>query len=224
MNVFEGKKPNYKIYIVANVTLTISLTVFTLVALNLFYNLIESGKNHFFISEFADRLVYYSSAILAMLSFLHIFIHAFRFNLNKTNNILNELSKNSYSVYIIHMIVLGVVALALIHLPVHGAIKFMILSASTFLLSNMMVYYLQWCQYRYFGWNPEKCLRNEYGQVREEIFVWTNWNQFCIVVELSKRKIGNTFVDLNVRYMNVDGNHEDAQLKYEAFFIVPEIG
>ena len=61
-----------------------------------------------------------------MLSFLQIFIHAFRFNLNKTNNILNELSRNSYSVYIIHMIVLGVVALALMHLPVHGAIKYVL--------------------------------------------------------------------------------------------------
>ncbi len=34
----------------------------------------------------------------------------------------------------------------------------------------------------------------------------------------------NTFVDFNVRYMNLDGIHEDAQFKYEAFFIGPEIG
>lgn len=140
LNVFEGNKPNYKIYIVSNVTLTISLGVFTVVALNLFYNLVEPGRNHFYISDFADRLVYYVSAILAMLSFLQIFIHAFRFNLNKTNNILKELSRNSYSVYIIHMIVLGVVALALTHLPVHGGVKYLLLSGFTFLLSNMIIY------------------------------------------------------------------------------------
>ena len=140
LSVFEGNKPNYKIYIASNVTLTTSLAVFTIVALNLFFNIVEPGRNHFFISDFADRLVYYASAILAMLSFLQIFIHAFRFNLNKTNNILSELSKNSYAVYIIHMIVLGVVALAMIHLPVHGGVKYVLLSAFTFLLSNMIIY------------------------------------------------------------------------------------
>jgi fucose 4-O-acetylase-like acetyltransferase len=140
LNVFAGEKPNYKIYIAANVVLSVSLTVFTLVALNLFYNLIEPGRNHFYISSFADRLVYYSAAILVMLSFLQIFVHAFRYNLNKTNNILSELSKNSYAVYIIHMIVLGVVALAMTHLSVHGGVKYVLLSASTFLLSNMIIY------------------------------------------------------------------------------------
>ncbi len=140
LNVFKSEKPNYRIYIAANVAMTISLGVFTVVALNLFYNLVDPARNHFFISDFADRLVYYFTAIVAMLSFLQVFIHSFRFNLNKTNKILNELSRNSYSVYIIHMIVLGVVALALMHLPVHGAIKYILLSASTFLFSNMIIY------------------------------------------------------------------------------------
>ena len=140
LNVFEGEKPNYKIYIASNVMLTISLGVFTVVALNLFYNLVDPNRNHFFISEFADRLVYYSAAILAMLSFLQIFIHAFRFNLNKTNAMLSELSKNSYAVYIIHMIVLGGVATAMMHLPIHGGIKYVLLSGFTFLLSNMIIY------------------------------------------------------------------------------------
>ncbi len=140
LHVFEGEKPNYKIYIVSNVTLTISLGIFTVVALNLFYNLVVPGRNYFFISDFADRMVYYSSAILAMLSFLQVLIHVFRFNLNKTNAVLSELGKNSYSVYIIHMIVLGLIALAMIHLPVHGGIKYVLLSGFTFLLSNMIVY------------------------------------------------------------------------------------
>lgn len=38
------------------------------------------------------------------------------------------------------MIVLGVVALAMIHLPVHGGVKYVLLSAFTFLLSNMIIY------------------------------------------------------------------------------------
>lgn len=140
LNVFAGERPDYKIYTAANISLVISLTIFTLLALNLFYNLIEPGRNYFFISEFADRLVYYSTAILAMMSFLQVLIHAFRWNLDKTNRFLSELSKNSYSVYIIHMVVLGVVALAMLRLPVHGGVKYLLLSAVTFLLSNMIIY------------------------------------------------------------------------------------
>lgn len=34
----------------------------------------------------------------------------------------------------------------------------------------------------------------------------------------------NTFVDVNVRYMNLDGIHEDAQFRFESFFVGPEIG
>ncbi len=140
LDVFKAEKPNYKIYIISNVTLTISLGIFTVFAINLFYNLIEPGRNYFFISDFADRLVYYSTAILAMLSFLQISVHIFRFNLNKTNPVLSELSKNSYSVYIIHMVILGVLALAMIHLPIPGGIKYVLLFVFTFILSNMIIY------------------------------------------------------------------------------------
>jgi len=140
LKVFESNVKNIRLYIVSNVALTISLGVYTTVALNLFFNLIDPNRNFFFISDFVDRVFYYASALLAMLNFLHVLIHAFRFNLNKTNNVLSELGRNSYSVYIIHMIVLGVVALAMMNMPVHGGIKYVLLSSLTFLLSNMIIY------------------------------------------------------------------------------------
>ncbi len=140
LKVFESDKKNVKMYIVSNVTLTISLGVFTGVALNLFFNLIDPDRNYFFISDFADRIFYYASALLAMLSFLHVLVYAFRYNLNKTNNILSELSRNSYSVYIIHMIVLGVIAVTMMNLHIHGAVKYFVLTAATFAFSNMLVY------------------------------------------------------------------------------------
>lgn len=43
--------------------------------------------------------------------------------------------------------------------------------------------------------------------VRDAKFLW-----------LFKSAYKNTFVDFNVRYMNLDGIHEDALFKYEAFF------
>ena len=122
LKVFDTNEKNTTNYILSNIVLTISLGIFTVVALNFFFNIIEPQRNHFIISETVDRIVYYSTALLSMLTFLHVFIHAFRFNFNKSNWLMDQLNKSSYSVYIIHMIVLGVIALTMINL------KFLVLS------------------------------------------------------------------------------------------------
>lgn len=41
---------------------------------------------------------------------------------------------------------------------------------------------------------------------------------------LFKSAYRNTFLDLNVRYMNLDGIHEDADFRFDSFFIGPGIG
>jgi len=140
LKIFESERQNPKIHFITSATLLFSLTIYTVFALNLFFNLVEPGRNHFYISTFGDRAVYYSAALISMLSFLHVFTHIFRKNFNKTSKILSELSSYSFSVYIIHMVVLGLLALAMINLPVHGGIKFVLLSALTFLMSNMIIY------------------------------------------------------------------------------------
>jgi fucose 4-O-acetylase-like acetyltransferase len=140
LNVFESNHKNKKYYIISNVVLTVSMTIFTLVALNLFYNIIDPGRNYYFISEWADKLVYYISALLLMLSFLHVFIHSFRWSLNKTNGLMNELNKNSYSVYIIHVVVMGVFALILMKISLPTYLKYFILTILTFVVSNSIIY------------------------------------------------------------------------------------
>ncbi len=137
--VFESPK-NRKLYILANVVLTLALGVFTAVALNLFFNLIDPGRNYFFVSSFVDRTVYYATALLSMFSFLYVMLYSFRFSLNKTNAIMNQLNRNSYSVYIIHVIVLGLIALPMVHLSIPAFVKFLLLTALTFVVSNMLVY------------------------------------------------------------------------------------
>jgi len=127
LKVFESVNRNKKLYIIANVVLTIGLGIFTAVALNSFFNIIDPQRNYYFISEFGDKVTYYASALLSQLSILYVFIHGFRFSLNKTNAIVNELNRNSYAVYIIHTVVLGVIALTLIGLPIPAMIKFFIL-------------------------------------------------------------------------------------------------
>jgi len=147
LKVFDTNEKNTTNYILSNIVLTISLGIFTVVALNFFFNIIEPQRNHFIISETVDRIVYYSTALLSMLTFLHVFIHAFRFNFNKSNWLMDQLNKSSYSVYIIHMIVLGVIALTMINLQISGFIKFLMLTIFTFTLSNSIMFiYHRWFQ------------------------------------------------------------------------------
>lgn len=147
LKVFDINEKNMKYYILSNVVLTISLGVFTVVALNFFFNIIDPQRNHFIISETVDRITYYSTALLSMLTFLHVFIHAFRFNFNQRNWLIDQLNKSSYSVYIIHMIVLGVIALTMVNLQIPGFIKFVMLTMFTFVISNTIVFiYHSWFQ------------------------------------------------------------------------------
>jgi hypothetical protein len=109
------------------------------VALNLFFNLIEPGRNYFFVSSFVDRMVYYATALLSMLSFLYVMLYVFRHYFNKTNWLMDRLNRNAYAVYIIHVIVLGGLALALMPLPVSATGKYLLLAVLTFVVSNLLV-------------------------------------------------------------------------------------
>jgi len=143
--VFDTDEKNTKLYIIANVVLTIALGIFTAVALNLFFNIIEPARNYFFISEFVDKTIYYATAIISMLSFLYVFIHVFRFHFNKTTTIMIHLNKSSYSVYIIHLIVMCILALPLVPLEILGFVKFVILTLLTYSVSNAIVIgYYRW--------------------------------------------------------------------------------
>ncbi|GET27099.1 acyltransferase family protein [Prolixibacter sp. NT017] len=137
--VFESGTKNKKLYIQANVVLTFSLLVFTAVALNLFFNIINPGRNFYFVSPFFDRLFYHMSAVLSMLSFLYVLIYAFRFSLNKTNWLMDELNNSSYSVYIIHLVVMGVIAVGLLYAPVPALVKYAVLTILTYAVSNLLV-------------------------------------------------------------------------------------
>lgn len=139
LKVFESKIRKRKYYIISNIVLAISLTAFTLVALNFFFNMIDPDRNYFYISEQIDRALYYATFLLSMLSFLQIFIHAFRFSFNKHYTFMEKLNENSYSVYIIHVIVIGVLATILMSISIAPVIKVIILTLSTFILSNAII-------------------------------------------------------------------------------------
>ena len=136
--VFE-KPLNRKVYLASNIILPISLTIFTIVALNLFFNMIEPGRNHYFVSPLLDRSFYYASLLLSMFSFLHIFIYAFKKWFDRGGMLLKELSRNSYSVYIIHVIVIGILSIGLLNVSLPAYPKFLIVVVMTFIFSNLLI-------------------------------------------------------------------------------------
>lgn len=139
LKVFESGHWNKRYYILSNVILAVALTVFTVVALNLFFNMIDPERNYYFVSPTIDRILYYSTILLSMLSFLYILSYVFRFRFNTTTKVIDELNKNSYGVYIVHMVVIGVIASLLLSLSLPAIVKFFILTFLTFILSNILV-------------------------------------------------------------------------------------
>ncbi|NQU86242.1 MAG: acyltransferase family protein, partial [Mariniphaga sp.] len=143
LKVFESQNKNVRLFIVAIAVLIPTLIVFRAVALNFFYNIIEPNRNYFFVSEPIDRLIYYALILISMLSFLYVFVHVFRFKFNKSNKIADQLNRNSYQVYIIHTIVLGIIATILIQITISPVVKYFILFIFTFVVCNVLVYAYQ---------------------------------------------------------------------------------
>lgn len=139
LNVFAEGKKNIKLYITANVVFSLSLGIFTAVALNLFFNMIDPQREYYFVSPFFDRLFYYISALASMFSILYVLIHVFRYNFNKQGALIKQLNKNSYTVYIIHMIVLGLVVWAQINLNWPALVKYFLTAFLTFAISNVLI-------------------------------------------------------------------------------------
>ena len=126
-------------YIVLNIVLSVGITLYTGLALNLFFNMLDPGRNYFFISSFADRSTYYLFALLNMMAILYLLINAFRSKLNYSNKWLSELNKNSYYVYVIHMIILGLVgyAVSLFEIPV--VLKYLLVLTGTYVICNILI-------------------------------------------------------------------------------------
>lgn len=138
--VLKNYSRNKKLYIMANVVLSISLTVYIVVALNYFFNIVYPGRNYYFISKGIDSIAYYGSSLLTMLTILYILIDLFALKFNRTNRFMQILSKGSYNVYIVHMVVIGVIAIPLLNIDLNPLLKFVILTLTSFTISHLIIH------------------------------------------------------------------------------------
>ena len=87
-----------------------------------------------------DELLLRFAFHLSLLSLLYLLVATFRFYRNEQGKLGKVLNANSYNVYIVHLAVMGVIALAMLNTDIPSMWKYLILTVSTYVVSNVIVY------------------------------------------------------------------------------------
>lgn len=135
LKIFDTDKRNMKLYIGVNATVWIPINIYVVVLLNFF---LRPGQ--YIVSERVDVLLLWFGYHLSMLSLLYCAVTTFKYFFNRQGRLGRELGKLSYNVYIIHMAVIGPIALALLETDCPAILKYPILALTAYAASNAIVY------------------------------------------------------------------------------------
>ena len=133
-NAFESKPTNKRSYVIILCTVWIPVSVYFF-----FYVNSLMGPGGAILSETADTVVLWLSFHLSLLCLLYLMISTFRLYLDIQGSITRGLNRNSYYVYVIHVIVMGGLALTLLNFELPSLLKFLLLAVSTFAASNVLI-------------------------------------------------------------------------------------
>jgi peptidoglycan/LPS O-acetylase OafA/YrhL len=133
--IFDTDKKNMKLYIAVCATAWIPMNVYVVVLINFF---LRPGQ--YIVSEFVDVLLLWFGFHLSLLSLLYCAVTTFKYYFNRQGRLSRVLSRLSYNVYIIHIIVMGPVAWVLLNTDLPALLKYPILALTTYVGSNLLVY------------------------------------------------------------------------------------
>ena len=85
------------------------------------------------------RLIWWASFYLSLLCLVYIMVEIFWRYFDKTGKIWDELNRNSYGVYIVHVIMIGVFGTILLKMEIPALGKYLLLIILTYLGSNLLV-------------------------------------------------------------------------------------
>ena len=136
LKIFESKWKSKKLYILIICTAWIPIVLYRYFFINSF---MRPGSHIF--SEMVDSVLLWFNFHLSLLCLLYVMINTFRYYLNKQGKISKELNKNSYNVYIIHVIVIGGIALTMLNTAIPSLLKYLILTVSSYAACNLIVYF-----------------------------------------------------------------------------------
>jgi fucose 4-O-acetylase-like acetyltransferase len=132
LNVFEQKPQSKRLYTIVNSIAWIPVTV------HIFARLYPIFYPEGFSITPLYRLIWWLSFDLSLLCLLYVMIESFRRYFDKTGRIWSELNRNSYGVYIIHVIVIGVFGTVLLNLDLPALVKYPMLIILTYGASNLV--------------------------------------------------------------------------------------
>ena len=134
-NIFDTDKRNMKLYIAVNATAWIPINIYIITLLNYIFR-----PGEFLVSEGADLLLLWFGFHLSLLALLYCAVTTFKYFFNRQGRVGRELGRLSYNVYIIHIAVMGPIALVLLTIDIPGLLKYPILTITTYVASSLIVY------------------------------------------------------------------------------------
>ena len=140
LKVFDAKPESRILYLIVNSIAWIPVTVYIFFLL---YRWFKPGN--FIVSEIIHILILWFSFGLSLLCLMYVTIETFRRYLDKPGKLRNELNRNAYYVYVIHVIVMGGIALTMLNTAIPSLLKFLLLTVSTFGVCNLIVYLYRRC-------------------------------------------------------------------------------
>jgi peptidoglycan/LPS O-acetylase OafA/YrhL len=135
LRVFDLPPASRRLYIAVSATAWIPITVYLIVLLSLLFR-----PGQYFVSLTVDLVVLWCAFYLSLLSLLYLLIATFRFWLNTRGRLGEWLAASSYAVYVIHVPVLGAIALLMLDTEINSALKYIVLTACTYAVSNVLVH------------------------------------------------------------------------------------
>ena len=166
LEIFESEWKNKKLDIILHCTgwIPINLYIFLLI-----YSLVK--PNDYLISKTVDILMLRLNFVLSLAYLLYVMITTFKKYLNRRGKIWNELNKNSYYVYIIHVIIMGGIGLTMLNTSIPSLLKYLILTVTTFAACNLAVSFYRkviktkilkiknlFIDFRFVGFHFKKCI------------------------------------------------------------------
>ena len=85
------------------------------------------------------RLIWHLSFYLSVLVLMYVMVVSFSLYLDKTGSVWSELNRNSYGVYIIHVIMIGLFGTLFLSLNLPALVKYLLLIVLTYGASNLVV-------------------------------------------------------------------------------------
>ena len=131
---FDSKVGSKKLYTLVGCSVWIPMCLYLFLVI---YSLIRPGEYIFsgMVDLFAIRLSFLASSLTVM----YLLINTFRYYLDKQGHIGRVLNRNSYHVYIVHVVFMGGIALTILDTTIPSLLKYLIVTVSTYTVSNLLI-------------------------------------------------------------------------------------